>query len=141
MILLDTDHVTFLQWGGREAATITRRLARDGYDVPATTIISYEEHVRGWLSQISSAENMVDEVEVYARLKEQLVFYSELEVVDFDGLAATEFQRLRRLKIRVGTMDLKIATIALVHDALLLTRNALDFGKVPGLRIEDATKS
>jgi tRNA(fMet)-specific endonuclease VapC len=33
-------------------------------------------------------------------------------------------------------MDLKIAAIALVHDALLLSANLRDFRKVPGLRVE-----
>jgi tRNA(fMet)-specific endonuclease VapC len=33
-------------------------------------------------------------------------------------------------------MDLKIACIALVHDATLLTRNTVDFAHVPGLRFE-----
>jgi tRNA(fMet)-specific endonuclease VapC len=34
-------------------------------------------------------------------------------------------------------MDLKIAAICLAHDALLLTRNLVDFRRVPGLRVED----
>lgn len=48
-----------------------------------------------------------------------------------------EFQRLKRSRLRIGTMDLKIAAIALVHDATLITRNRADFAKVPGLRVED----
>ena len=38
---------------------------------------------------------------------------------------------------RIGTLDLKIAAIAISHDALLLTRNLVDFAKVPGLRVEN----
>jgi predicted nucleic acid-binding protein len=34
-------------------------------------------------------------------------------------------------------MDLKIACIALEHDATLLSRNAVDLEKVPGLRVEN----
>ena len=34
-------------------------------------------------------------------------------------------------------VDLKIASICLVHDGLLLTRNLSDFAKVPGLRVEN----
>jgi tRNA(fMet)-specific endonuclease VapC len=34
-------------------------------------------------------------------------------------------------------MDLKIATIALVHDALLLSANLRDFQQVPDLRVAD----
>jgi tRNA(fMet)-specific endonuclease VapC len=54
----------------------------------------------------------------------------------FDEAAAQEFERLRKLRVRIGTMDLKIAAIALANDALLLSANLRDFKKVPGLRIE-----
>ena len=57
--------------------------------------------------------------------------------MDFDERAAEIFERLRRSKIRIGTMDLKIAVIVLANDATLLTRNLQDFGKVPHLKFED----
>jgi tRNA(fMet)-specific endonuclease VapC len=40
-------------------------------------------------------------------------------------------------KIRIGTADHKIAAIAIVTDALLLTANRRDFEKVPGLRFDN----
>jgi tRNA(fMet)-specific endonuclease VapC len=39
--------------------------------------------------------------------------------------------------MRIGAMDLKIACIALVHGALVLSANLQDFQKVPGLRVEN----
>jgi tRNA(fMet)-specific endonuclease VapC len=36
-------------------------------------------------------------------------------------------------------MDLKTAAITLVHNVTLLTRNLVDFWKVPGLKAEDWT--
>jgi lipopolysaccharide transport system ATP-binding protein len=36
-----------------------------------------------------------------------------------------------------GAMDLRIACIVIEHDAVLLTRNTVDFGKVPGLKFEN----
>jgi tRNA(fMet)-specific endonuclease VapC len=39
----------------------------------------------------------------------------------------------------VGTKDLQISAIVLAHDATLLSRNLVDFRKVPGLRVEDWT--
>jgi len=39
--------------------------------------------------------------------------------------------------VRIGSMDLKIASIALVHNALVLSANLQDFQKVPGLRVEN----
>ena len=43
------------------------------------------------------------------------------------------------MKIRIGTMDLRIAAITFAHDALLLSKNLTDFRKVPGLHVEDWT--
>ena len=65
---------------------------------------------------------------------------SDWEIVPFDERAADKFADLRRQRIRIATMDLKIASIALVNDALLVTANLRDFSAVPQLRCENWLK-
>jgi tRNA(fMet)-specific endonuclease VapC len=65
--------------------------------------------------------------------------YRRIPVLAFDEAAAVIFQRLRRTRLRIGTMDLKIAAIVLSRDTTLLSRNLADFRQVPGLRVEEWT--
>jgi tRNA(fMet)-specific endonuclease VapC len=60
-----------------------------------------------------------------------------IPLLDYDERAANACERLRVARVRIGTMDLRIAAIALANNATLLTRNTRDFAKVPGLRLED----
>jgi tRNA(fMet)-specific endonuclease VapC len=62
-----------------------------------------------------------------------------MPVLPFEERAAIHFQDLKRAKIGVGTIDLRIAAVVLVHDATLVSRNAIDFERIPGLRVEDWT--
>ena len=57
----------------------------------------------------------------------------------FSGMkdAVSTLARIRLQNVRIGTQDLRIAAITLAHDATLLTRNGVDFAKVPELRFEN----
>lgn len=70
-------------------------------------------------------------------MRKYLSFLFPFPLLAFDERAADEFERLRKAKVRIGSMDLKIACIALVHNALLLSANLCDFGHVPNLRVEN----
>jgi tRNA(fMet)-specific endonuclease VapC len=137
MHLLDTDIMTLLERGGPEGARLKARLETIPPDDLATTIVSYEEQMRGWLAVSAKARTSEAQIAAYRRLKTHLLIYSKIAVLDYDEKAAAEFERLRQAKIRIGTMDLKIAAIALANNATLLTRNLTDFGKVPGLQAQD----
>ena len=50
MRILDTDHMTLLERGGIGAFALDLRLSQIPVSEIATTIISYEEQMRGWLS-------------------------------------------------------------------------------------------
>jgi tRNA(fMet)-specific endonuclease VapC len=140
MLVLDTDHLSVLEW---EASTTTQRLlerlSRIAPDGAATTIINFEEQMRGWLTYLSRARTLTQQAEAYRRLKRHLDNYRTITALDFDLRAATEFQRLRKRYRTLGTMDLKIAAIVLTNDATLLSRNLADFRKIPALKVEDWT--
>jgi tRNA(fMet)-specific endonuclease VapC len=139
MLVLDTDHMSLLEWDSSSSATLRERLADlDERDV-ATTIVNYEEQVRGWMAYIAGARTVDAQIEAYRRLRTHLDNYRQIPVLDFDGAAAAVYQRLRRARVRVGTMDLKIAAIVMSLDGTLLTRNRRDFEKIPGLKSADWT--
>jgi tRNA(fMet)-specific endonuclease VapC len=72
-------------------------------------------------------------------LVEHLRTFSAAPVLPFDAAAGSVYDDLRRQRVRIATMDLRIAAIALSRGLILLTRNVRDFGKVPGLVTEDWT--
>lgn len=142
MYILDTDHISLLESASRsrEAQRLRFRLqGLKGPDERITTIITFEEQMRGWMSFLAKARSLTQQVAAYGRLKGVLDRYLKITVLEFDEAAAAEFERVQRLRLRVGTMDLKIASIALAHNATVLTRNLKDFSRVPDLHVEDWT--
>lgn len=135
--VLDTDHNSLLQRGGSKALTLQSRLRLLGADDYGTTIVSYEEQCQGWLDNINRAQTPEARVNAYAQLKSSFRFYLGIAIWDYDTVADTIFVALTKAKVRVGTKDLRIASIALANDATLLTRNTQDFARVPNLRFED----
>jgi tRNA(fMet)-specific endonuclease VapC len=137
MIVLDTDHLTVLRYSDHpRCASLVTRL--DSAKEPvATTVISWEEQLRGWLAEIGRSRDFSDQVQAYERLQKLVAFVQDWEILPFDARAAAECARFRKQKVRIGTQDLKIAAIAMVSGALLLSANLRDFRKVTGLRVEN----
>jgi tRNA(fMet)-specific endonuclease VapC len=120
MVILDTDHFSHLEWSETSAAMqLEQRLLELPADEVATTIITYEEQMRGWMARLARSKTVEDQVERYRRLNLQLELYCSFKVLDFDQAAAVQFQGLRKANRRLGTMDLKIAAIALAQNAIL----------------------
>ena len=136
VLVLDTDHLSEIDRGSRRGDDLMARLARSNDDI-ATTIMSVEEQLRGWLAQIKRKRDLHEQISAYARLQGRLTAYAEWTVLPWDAAAVSLFEDLRRNGNRVGTMDLKIACVVLSQDATLLRRNVGDFSRVPGLRIEN----
>jgi tRNA(fMet)-specific endonuclease VapC len=77
----------------------------------------------------------------YAMFQQVLLDFTTMNILSFDSAAAHAFTDLRKRGVRVDTMDLRIGSIALVRGFTVLTRNTIDFERIPGLRIEDWTLS
>ena len=139
--LLDTDHVTIIQDGeGFEHSNLVGRMTLHADSGIALSIISFHEQTLGAHTFINRAVNPVGVVRGYELMDQVARTFSLLPILPFDANAALAFDNLASLRLRVGTMDLRIAAIALARDLTLLTRNVADFGRVPGLRMEDWTR-
>ena len=101
------------------------------------SIVTIEEQLRGWLAYVAKAPAVEGAIKGYSKLREVIQRFSEINVLDFDSKAAKVFVELKSQGVRVGTMDLRIAAIAIANDLTLLTRNTIDFERVPNLRFED----
>ena len=138
MIILDTDHLNILQIGkGMAYNALMARMDASLDQHFATTVVTLEEHMRGWLASIRRARDVASQIRPYGQLINLVRFFQAWEILPFDESAAKQFRDLRKQHVRIGTLDLKIASIALVQDARLLSANARDFNYVPGLHIED----
>ena len=136
MLVLDTNHVSTLGTASPISLALLERIRQSRQDA-VTTIVTVEEQLRGWLAEIHRLADPHRQILAYARLQRRVEFFASWTVLPWDTEASNLFVRLRSQGVRIGSMDLKIACIVLAHDATLLTRNAADFSKVPGLRFEN----
>ena len=136
MIVLDTDHISVLQHRPPVADELRRRILQVEDEV-VTTVVTYEEQMRSWLSQIGRNRDVQKHVPFYLRLVRMADFFGEWNLLPFTDAAAEMFKSLRQQKLRISSTDLKIACIVLREEATLLSRNLSDFAQVPGLIVEN----
>jgi tRNA(fMet)-specific endonuclease VapC len=132
--VLDSDHVTLHQ---RRHPRVVQRLA----SVPSArifvSIVTVEEQLRGWLALIRRAPTPERLIAAYTSLHRAVVYFTQVNILDYSEDAANHFAALRVQRIRIGTQDLRIAAMILSVSGILVTRNRVDFQQVPGLLLED----
>ena len=120
---------------GNEGRRIQAKLIASPEPI-ALCIATYEEQMRGWLAEIAEARPAARQKPIYAVGSMRcLKSIASTPLLPFDDAAITIYENLLRQRLGVGTMDLKIAAIALANNVTLLTRNLSDFSKVPGLSL------
>jgi tRNA(fMet)-specific endonuclease VapC len=138
--IFDTDHLGVLQrQRGPDFEKLITRLADLDQSLFYTTIVSFHEQINGWTKYIKNSLQADKTVAGYWRLENILNDFSRAQVLPFSADAAEIFGELRSQKVRVATMDLRIASIAIANQMTLLTRNSVDFDRIPNVSIEDWT--
>ena len=137
LYVLDTDMLTLMQEG--QPAVSERFLATPAAAL-AVTVLTVEEQLSGWYAQVRQAKKPERLAWAYRRLAETVTFLSRVEILTYDEPAIRRCEALRKQKLKVKTFDLRIASVVLERQAILVTRNTRDFKKVPGLTLEDWSK-
>jgi tRNA(fMet)-specific endonuclease VapC len=137
LYLLDTDTVSLYQHGH---PLVCAAVAGRTSDTMVISIMTVEEQLSGWYVELRRAKKAQKLAAVYQRMADTVHFYAALPILSFTEQAIARYEELKRLKIRIGKTDLRIAAIAQEHHAVVVTRNAKDFKQVPGLDLEDWPK-
>ena len=93
--------------------------------------------MRGWMALIRRYSDVHQQVPSYERLIKLFDFFGEWQILPFNRRAVDAFTLMRGQGVRIGAMDLKIASIVVVTGGTLLSANTRDFQKVPGMRVEN----
>lgn len=133
---LDTDLLSLYQRNHPQVCNRIR-LARQNGQILKTTVVTVEEQYGGRLAQIRKAQTPETLVASYDRLSATFTLFSQLEILPYNLTAADFFKQFRQMGIRIGTQDLRIASIVLAHNGIVVTRNRKYFEQVAGLTIED----
>jgi tRNA(fMet)-specific endonuclease VapC len=132
--VLDTDMLT-LWFRGWE--TVAARVATTLPQQLAVTIITVEEILRGWYTQIRQARDDQQLARAYQALQEAVEFTRGIQLLPFDLPGIRRYRQLRTHYRRIGTNDLRIAAIVLEQQGILVARNTTDFADIPGLQLDD----
>ncbi len=128
-VLLDTNTcIRFIN--GRSPAIRERLLAMPEADIAMSAIVQAEMYTGSAKSQTPQRSREIQDE-----------FFRRFVVLPFDSRAAHHYGHIRadleRQGTPIGGNDLLIAATALAHGLTLVTHNTREFGRVPGLQVED----
>ena len=136
MIILDTDC-----YSEATGDNIDYAIRFDAIDLAfrGIAVVTAEEVSRGWLAKIRSMQSSGDASKLilaYRKFQDAIDSMRGVTILPYTPAAHEHYLQLVSQKIRIGTRDLRIASIALAHDATLITSNRRDYEIVPSLKLE-----
>lgn len=121
MYLFDTDHFGFLQFpNSSEFQNLSARVGQHSADQFFISIVSFHEQVNGWTAYVARNQQSGQLVRGYEKLEGILRDFSNAQALPFSLAAGDIYDELKSNRIRVGSMDLRIASIAIANQMTLL---------------------
>jgi tRNA(fMet)-specific endonuclease VapC len=124
--ILDTDHISLLL-GGHQP---TRDRIFQSLGDCQITVISVQEVFNGWTGRLGRINSNNERIAVYERLYVTTQLFQRITIVNYDEVADQVYQQIiqenSNLAKRRVENDIRIAAIALAHNAIVLTRNTPD---------------
>ncbi len=131
--VMDTD--TFTLFCHQHTAVVAQVDA--SFSETSVTTITVEEQFAGWFAKLQQSRLPTEYARTSRRIATTARLLSLFQIAHMSESALARFDSLLKLKLNVGRMDLRIAAVALDANGTVVTRNARDFGRVPGLTIVD----
>jgi tRNA(fMet)-specific endonuclease VapC len=139
VFILDTDAITRHQ---NAHTVLSARVSSTPPTQLFTTSVTVEEQLKGRLSYLNTHRNDPRKsAQGHAALVRTVYYFNQWNILLFDEETDTIFRQLRLQRIRIGSQDLRIAAIALLHGFTVVTSNTRDFAQVSNLKVEDWTAS
>lgn len=69
MSVLDTDHLSCLEWGSTGSSVLRELLSESLDQDVVVSIISYEEQIRGKMALLAKIRDVPEQVHAYSRLR------------------------------------------------------------------------
>jgi tRNA(fMet)-specific endonuclease VapC len=96
-----------------------------------------DEQLTGWYTLTRQARRPEDVARAYEQLAVAVVRLARWPILPYTEAAIARVADFKGLRLNVGVMDLRIAAIAREHGAVVVSRNVRDFGRIPGVSVED----
>lgn len=134
LYLLDTSTLTLLHRGHPRVTAKHTAHASDTIGISTATV---EESIGGWFALLRRAKTNIQEAQASQSLADATAFLARIPIYPMTESILDRFDQLVRMKLNIGTMDMKIAATALELGGIVVTQNVRDFRRVPALTWED----
>lgn len=135
--ILDTDHTSLFLAGNK---SVIAQVAEHSDNI-AITIITVQELFNGWNGKLNDPRQANNLSNLYNKLWQTIEFFKVITIFNFNRDSEVYYNNLRQNNRNLAKKrlekDLRIASIALMQNAILVTRNYKDFSQVPNLQLEN----